>query len=83
MLYTNTVKPETLDLLQRLMKLPELADFALVGGTNLSLRYGHRISVDLDLFTNNRFIPEELSQSLTEAFPHAVRLGERKVNDVF
>ena len=44
MLQVNTVEASTLALLQKLMQIPELADFALVGGTNLSLRYGHRIS---------------------------------------
>ncbi|GAB2795753.1 nucleotidyl transferase AbiEii/AbiGii toxin family protein [Rhabdobacter roseus] len=78
MLYTHTVKPETVDLLRRLMQLPELAAFALVGGTNLSLRYGHRISVDLDLFTHEPFVLEDVSQSLSKAFPQAIRLGQRR-----
>ncbi|MFY8036123.1 MAG: nucleotidyl transferase AbiEii/AbiGii toxin family protein [Cyclobacteriaceae bacterium] len=33
------------------MEIPELKDFSLVGGTALSLLYGHRKSVDLDLFS--------------------------------
>ena len=52
MLHTQTVTGATLGLLKRLMARPELAQFALVGGTNLSLRLGHRKSIDLDLFTN-------------------------------
>ncbi|MBK9147429.1 MAG: nucleotidyl transferase AbiEii/AbiGii toxin family protein [Flavobacteriales bacterium] len=32
------------------MRLEALDQFALVGGTALALRYGHRLSVDLDLF---------------------------------
>ncbi len=31
---------------------PLFEPFALAGGTSLSLRYGHRVSVDIDLFTN-------------------------------
>lgn len=38
--------------MRRLMDVPALKDFALVGGTALSLRYGHRKSVDLDLFAH-------------------------------
>ncbi|WP_244215241.1 nucleotidyl transferase AbiEii/AbiGii toxin family protein [Pedobacter miscanthi] len=34
------------------MKAGELAQFRLVGGTALSLHIGHRISVDIDLFTD-------------------------------
>jgi hypothetical protein len=37
------------------MKIPELENFSLVGGTALSLLYGHRVSVDLDLFSNKSF----------------------------
>ena len=37
------------------MEMPEMQGFSLVGGTALSLLYGHRISVDLDLFSNQPF----------------------------
>lgn len=49
MLFTETVEPNTLGVLKELMKLPVLESFALVGGTNLSLKLGHRLSVDLDI----------------------------------
>ena len=35
-----------------LMEAEELKNFRLVGGTALSLHLGHRISVDIDLFTD-------------------------------
>lgn len=35
-----------------LMQQKELKDFRLVGGTSLSLQLGHRMSVDIDLFTD-------------------------------
>ena len=53
MLQSQTVDATTLELLKHLMKLPELEQFHLVGGTNLSLRFGHRLSIDIDLFTND------------------------------
>jgi predicted nucleotidyltransferase component of viral defense system len=34
------------------MELEELNSFRLVGGTSLSLQIGHRMSVDIDLFTD-------------------------------
>ena len=55
MLHTETVESRTLSLLRRLMKLPTLQPFSLVGGTALALRYGHRSSVDLDLFFHEKF----------------------------
>jgi len=65
MLHTKTVEPGTLSLLKDLMEIPSLQPFSLVGGTALSLRYGHRSSVDLDLFYHEKFdstlIEEELN----------------------
>ena len=55
MLYTQTVEPGTFALLKQLLDMPELASFSLVGGTALSLVYGHRISIDLDLFSDIKF----------------------------
>jgi len=55
MLYTQTVEPHTFSLLKKLMALPSLQSFSLVGGTALSLRYGHRSSIDLDLFFHETF----------------------------
>ena len=37
------------------MEITELSDFLLVGGPALALHYGHRISVDLDLFSSTKF----------------------------
>lgn len=54
-LYTDTVSPELLNLLHKLMKEERLTSFALAGGTALALRFGHRTSIDLDLFTCEAF----------------------------
>ncbi|MBX2926241.1 MAG: nucleotidyl transferase AbiEii/AbiGii toxin family protein [Saprospiraceae bacterium] len=66
MLYTKTITGTALELLTELMSLPALRQFALVGGTNLSLRFGHRLSIDLDLFTNEPF-DTEFTYNLLEA----------------
>lgn len=55
MLHLETVEPRTFAVLEQLLKLPELNDFHLVEGTALSLMYGHRKSVDLDLFSTTKF----------------------------
>lgn len=41
--------------LNRMMQDPVLEKFVLIGSTSISLQLGHRISVDLDLFTNESF----------------------------
>jgi len=60
MLYTKVVEPGTLDLLIKLMSLRGLNEFNLVGGTSLALQYGHRSSIDIDLFGKVDFLNEEL-----------------------
>ncbi|HEY5390988.1 MAG TPA: nucleotidyl transferase AbiEii/AbiGii toxin family protein, partial [Hanamia sp.] len=48
--------------------MPELKNFSLVGGTALSLLYGHRKSVDLDLFSNLSFENQEVILALQKKF---------------
>ena len=69
MLQTQTVEPGTLDILKGLMKVPELSDFSLVGGTALSLLFGHRISVDLDLFSSTEFDNATIAVAVEKHFP--------------
>jgi predicted nucleotidyltransferase component of viral defense system len=52
MLYWNTVNDLLKESLLTLMQAKELSEFRLVGGTALSLHLGHRMSVDIDLFTD-------------------------------
>ncbi len=68
MLYKKTVEPGTFSLLKELMLIPELADYSLVGGTALALKYGHRISIDLDLFSENKPEKEKIEKSLRSKF---------------
>jgi predicted nucleotidyltransferase component of viral defense system len=71
MLRIETVEPHTLSVLKKLMQMPELQGFALVGGTALSLLYGHRMSVDLDLFSNKPFENIEIINALEKTFGSA------------
>lgn len=68
MLHLKTVEPHTFSILEQLMKIPELKDFSLVGGTTLSLLYGHRMSVDLDLFSNKPFENSTVTESFKNKF---------------
>lgn len=54
-LHYETVTPLLKETLGILMSEESFAPFRLVGGTNLSLRYGHRKSVDIDLFTDAEY----------------------------
>jgi len=50
------------------MILPSLQSFSLVGGTALSLRYGHRSSIDLDLFHHEIFDHKNIESELIREF---------------
>lgn len=51
-LYWNTVSPLLKEILIELMQEELFLPFRLVGGTALSLQIGHRMSVDIDMFTD-------------------------------
>ncbi len=68
MLHTEAVEPGTFSVLKRLMQIKELQMFSLVGGTALSLRYGHRTSLDLDLFCHEAFKSEQIVEALKKEF---------------
>jgi len=46
----------------------ELKDFFLVGGTALSLQIGHRISIDIDLFSEKEFDTSRLKKYLEDNY---------------
>jgi predicted nucleotidyltransferase component of viral defense system len=54
-LYLNTISPLLIEILNDLMGMEEFEMFRLVGGTALSLQIGHRLSVDIDLFTDAEY----------------------------
>ena len=62
MLSFRTIVPHTLELLRHLMAESYLQGCRLVGGTALALQYGHRSSVDLDMFGD---VPDD-DQALLE-----------------
>jgi hypothetical protein len=68
MLHYQTVESGTLSLLKKIMSIKEFSNFYLVGGTALALKHGHRISVDLDLFTNEPLDIELIIKRLQEEF---------------
>lgn len=64
MLRFNAVPDSVREALTVLAPLPVLEAFALAGGTSLALRFGHRVSVDLDFFTCGAFDSESLVSKL-------------------
>lgn len=69
MLHLNTIEKSTHEVLLSLLSKSYLKDFSLVGGTCLALRYGHRKSIDLDLFSTVQFEPPVLEDLIKIDYP--------------
>jgi len=70
-MYYNTISPALKEVLDKLMKVPQLAQFRLVGGTSLSLQLGHRESAAIDLFTDEMYSSinfQSVEESLKSTF---------------
>jgi predicted nucleotidyltransferase component of viral defense system len=78
MLREETVEPATLELLKKLVALPELKNYRLVGGTALSLLFGHRKSIDLDLFTDKPIDRDNLIPALEDAFGRITTINDKR-----
>lgn len=75
MLHYETVTPYLRDTMMRLMADPVFNTFRLVGGTSLSLRIGHRMSIDIDLFSDAHYGSidfHSLQTHLRTMFPYCV-----------
>ena len=76
-LRTNIASPLLLDCLRKIMASKAFDDLYLVGGTALALQRGHRISIDIDMFTNalyGEMKTDKIKSALVEMFPYVDRL---------
>ncbi len=83
MLQKNAVEPSTLELLKKICAIHSLDHFALGGGTNLALRMEHRLSLDLDFFTNSEFSNQKIFQLITTNFRKVELLFEQNQTMMF
>jgi len=87
MLQTQTVVPDLLELLKKLMTEKLFSEFNLVGGTSLALQMGHRNSVDIDLFGNAEINVELFTEKLKNFGDVVITQSSKnilitKVNDI-
>ena len=76
-LRTNIASPLLLDCLYKIMANKAFDEFYLVGGTALALQRGHRISIDIDMFTDalyGEMKTDEIKKALVEMFPYVENL---------
>lgn len=77
-LYWNTVSNQLQDLFKQTMRDPIFDPFRLVGGTALSLYFGHRMSVDIDLFTDAPYGTidfDKIESWLKQHYPYVQKIG--------
>lgn len=82
MLYWNTVSDQLKSILLDLVSQPVFAPFRLVGGTALSLHLGHRMSVDIDLFTDAPYGSIDFSEQeayLEQHYPYYCKSAFRGI----
>lgn len=68
MLQKEAIEPHALELLKALQADSMFSNFHLAGGTGLALQLGHRLSVDLDLFSVEPFDQEAYLQYLEKNY---------------
>ncbi|MBQ8655697.1 MAG: nucleotidyl transferase AbiEii/AbiGii toxin family protein [Prevotella sp.] len=83
MLSLQTVVPDTLELLKRLMAEPLFDGLRLVGGTSLALQYGHRQSVDLDMFGELKGDDKDIEERLAAIANEVSELTTSKSIKIF
>lgn len=67
-MHEETISATCLRLIKDLSVIPQVNKFYLVGGTALSLQFGHRKSIDLDFFTDEQIDYNELHKNLSNTF---------------
>lgn len=83
MLQQNAIPSSTLELLKQISAISQVNSFGLGGGIAVALRLGHRLSVDLDFFTNVEFDTQALFQLITKRFANSEVLFEKNQTILF
>ena len=73
-LHAEVLDKSTADLLAEIGATPAFRDFYLAGGTGLALQLGHRMSLDLDLFSERPWSSASLLAALRALGPTVIDL---------
>ncbi len=71
-MHVESVTQHLWRVLKILSSIPELQPFRLVGGTALSLQIGHRKSIDIDLFPNEKTDNQRIRSAINKEFKTAI-----------
>lgn len=76
-MFTKTLLPDTFRAIQLTGQIPVFQTAYLAGGTSLALQIGHRVSVDLDFFTQEKFDENQLENTLKQIPEFEIRTKSR------
>ncbi|HUD44686.1 MAG TPA: nucleotidyl transferase AbiEii/AbiGii toxin family protein [Patescibacteria group bacterium] len=65
-MFTKTLLPDTLRAIKLIANIPTIKNAYLAGGTALALQLGHRVSVDLDFFTQEKIDENAIASDLSK-----------------
>lgn len=82
MLHYETSEPRLLELLIKLQASEEFNQLRLVGGTSLALQYGHRKSVDINLFGLLDIGMEDIAKRMA-GFGNSMQLKRSETINIF
>jgi hypothetical protein len=82
MLQKQAVSKKLLGLVEALQSIPALDEFVLVGGTSLALQIGHRMSEDIDLFTQKDIDQEFIIETLKKKFESSFSISALSRNTI-
>ena len=68
-MHEETLSKNTAVVLEKIAQIAK--PFYLAGGTSLALQFGHRISIDLDFFTEDSFSTSTLVEKLKTMLDNA------------
>ena len=83
MLHYQTVSSELLELLRFCMTREEFSKLRLVGGTDLALQFGHRKSIDIDLFGSINLEIIDCYKTLQEFSSNVQIISKQKKINIF
>src|SRR5258706_4880627 len=82
MLQFDAIPGVTMDVLKTLMRQPWITDFNLVDGTALALYWGHRVSVDIDFFSDKKINLDDLEGKISQV-ESAVMISKNPIGRIY
>ena len=79
----EALTPDTRQAFKRAAELPFIREFFLTGGTGLAIHIGHRYSVDLDFFSQDYEVDDNVRQAVKDQFADNTLIVRNDANNTF